>query len=107
MTVSPRVKLLALVGGLAAAALAAGMFFLSRTPATVDAPIPAPVHRTTKAATAGPKTAARTKPVIAPDGIPVVVMSQIAKHRVVVVSVYADDAHVDTTARDEARAGAR
>ena len=116
MTVSPQIKLIALVGGLAAAALAAGMFFLSRQPEVVDIPIPAPAA---KAAPATPKVVApmakavaakpkpRPKAVIAPNGIPVAVMDQVAKHRIVVVAVYAGDTRLDRLARDEARAGAR
>jgi hypothetical protein len=112
MTLSPQIKLLALVGGLAAVALAAGMFFLSRQPATVEVPIPAPAaHPAAKAAVAptavGAKPKARAASPVAANGVPVAIVRQLAKHRVVVVSVYADDAHVDTLARDEARAGAR
>ena len=116
-TVSPRVRLFALVGVLAAAALAGGMFLLSRQPDVVDVPVAAPAaHPAAKAAAARPKVvapkakaAARAKPkaVIAPNGIPVVVMDQVAKHRIVVVAVYAGDTRLDRQAREEARAGAR
>jgi hypothetical protein len=112
-TVSPRIKLFALVGGLAAAALAGGMLLLSRTPATDATPIPPPaVHPAPKAAAAAPKPSApkaktRTAAVVAPNGVPVAVLKQLSDHGVVVVSLYADEASVDRLARREARAGAR
>jgi hypothetical protein len=114
-TVSPRIKLFALVGGLGAATLAGGMLLLSRTPATDAAPIPPPAVRVSKAAAAEPKPAdtprakakVRAASVVAPNGVPVAVLKQLSDHRVVVVSVYADEASIDTLARGEARAGAR
>jgi len=91
---------IALVGVLAALAL---------TGCTVSAVSPAAVQRETEvanvSAVARPKPKAR--PVVAANGVPTVIVRQLAKHRVVVVSVFADGATVDTLARDEARAGAR
>jgi hypothetical protein len=104
-TVSPRIKLFALVGGLAAAALAGGMFFLSRTPPVDDSPIPPPaprVQRQTQALTAKPKPA-----VAARNPVAVAIAKELVRHRVVVVSVFAHDAGVDTIALYEALAGAR
>jgi hypothetical protein len=114
--VSPQIRVFALVGVLAALALAGGMFFLSRSATAADEPLPVPVAAKPKpAATAEPKPVAKPKPkakparrpgVIAPNGLPRVIATQLAKHRVVVAALYAGGATVDTLARDEARAGA-
>jgi type IV secretory pathway VirB10-like protein len=135
-TVSPRIRLLALVGVLGALAVAGGMFFMSRAPgdaaATQPLPPPAivkpkPVVATPKQAAApkqsavkgktkatpkpAPKPKAKAKPkrkprVVAANGLPMTVAAQLAKHRVVVVALYAGGAAIDRMARDEAQAGA-
>jgi hypothetical protein len=115
MTVSPQIRLFAIVGVLGALALAGGMFFLSRSAAAADEPLPAPVAAKPKPApAAAPAPAAKPKPkakparpsVIAPNGLPRVIATQLRKHRVVVAALFAGGAAVDTLARDEARAGA-
>jgi hypothetical protein len=107
-TLSPRIKLFALVGGLGAAALAGGMFFLSRPAAVDTTPIPAPaVQRAAVPAKPRPQAKPKAPAVVSENGVPLAIVRQLATHRVVVVSVYADGAGVDTLARAEARAGAR
>lgn len=132
MTVSPRIRLFALIGVLAALALGGGMFFMSRTPgdATAAQQVPAPAivnpnpvaaapkqpAQPTKAVAkrkaapkpaAKPKAKAKRKPrVVAPNGLPMTVATQLAKHGVVVVALYAGGAALDQIARDEAEAGA-
>jgi hypothetical protein len=102
MTVSPRIRLIAFVGVLAAAAMAGGMLLLPRTPEAV-ASAPLPHH-----AVAKPKPAAKQKPAkhATPHGLPAALEAQLIRHRVVVAALYAGGAAVDRIARDEARAGA-
>jgi hypothetical protein len=108
-TVSPRIKLFALVGGLGAAALAAGMFFLSRTPSVDSTPIPPParIHTGDRTVAATTKPKRRATPAATRSRFDVVLAKTLARRRVVVVSVYAGDADVDRVAHDEALAGAR
>lgn len=132
MTVSPQIRLLAIAGVLGALALAGGMFFM-RTPADPAAvqPLPPPAIVKPKPVAATPKQAPATKqaaakatkatpkplpkpkakpkrkpPVVASNGLPMAVATQLAKHRVVVVAIYAGGAALDRMARDEAQAGA-
>jgi hypothetical protein len=50
---------------------------------------------------------AKPKPtLVAPNGLPTVIADQLARHKIVVASVYAGGAAVDRLALDEARAGA-
>jgi hypothetical protein len=126
MTVSPRIRLFALIGVLAALTLAGAMFFMSRTQSDAAAqPLPPPaivkpkpvVAKPKQVATARPKVAPkpaskpvskpkRKPPAVAANGLPLAVATQLAKHSVVVVALYAGDAAVDRMARDEAQAGA-
>jgi type IV secretory pathway VirB10-like protein len=163
-TAPPRIRLLASIGGVAALALAGGMFFMSRagTDAAAAEPLPPPAVITANAAAATPKKAAapkqavakktaapvKTAPkphelakpaapkqvavkktaapvkaapkphelakpqaqptprVIAANGLPMAVATELAQHGVVVVALYAGGAAVDQMARDEAQAGA-
>jgi hypothetical protein len=53
------------------------------------------------------KAKAKRKPrVVAANGLPMAVATQLAKHGVVVVALYAGGADLDEMARDEAQAGA-
>ena len=130
-TENPRLRLILLVGLLAAAALGAGMFLMSRSAATSDeleTPLP-PLRRAaaptlavkpTKPAKPAPKPAAvRTKPVakpapvkkpaptVAANGLPVSIARALTQNSVVVVSLVVPNASVDELARAEAEAGAR
>ena len=110
MTVSPQIRVFALVGVLAALALAGGMFFLSRTTAdAADVPVPPPAVSKPEPAVAAkptPKPKVVRPSVIAANGLPTVIARQLGKHDVVVAALYAGGAAVDRMARDEARAGA-
>jgi hypothetical protein len=134
MTVSPQIKLIALVGLLGALALAGGMFFLSRPganaaaaeplpPPAVVKPKPAATAKPTpvvkaKAAAKAPKPAVKAKPAakaapkpkprpaVARNGLPTPVADQLLRHDIVVVALYVDGSVVDQLARDEAQAGA-
>ena len=55
MTVSPQIRLFALVGLLGALALAGGMFFLSRAQTDADADVPLPAARDPAARQATPR----------------------------------------------------
>ena len=108
-TVSPRIRLFALVGALAAAALAGGMFLLTQQSATAETPLPPPaasVQPTAAPVPAKPKPVRRVASVVAPNGLPRSVASQLSDHRLVVAAIFASGAEVDRLARDEARAGA-
>jgi hypothetical protein len=116
-TVSPRIRLFALVGGLAAAALAGGMLFLARasTDAGADLPLPPPAAvKHTPAATTSAKSKPNPKPkrkprhsVVAANGLPMVIATKLARHDIVVAALYSRGAPLDRLARDEARAGAK
>lgn len=129
-TENPRLRLILLVGLLAAAALGAGMFLMSRSAATSDeleVPLPplrraaAPAARATpatKPAKAIPKPAAvkpeakpvpaqKPKPTVAANGLPLSIARALTKNSVVVVSLVVPNASVDELARAEAQAGAR
>lgn len=133
-TVSPQIKIVALVGLVLALALGGGMMLLGRSQDTSEpAATPSlPVATTpaaqkpaaTKAAAAKPRaqaaatpaTAARTKPAakpkpkpkpaIAPNGLPTPLDELLHTHRVVVVALYDGEVASDKLARDEAHAGA-
>jgi hypothetical protein len=122
-TENPRLRLILLVGLLAAAALGGGMLFMTRSAATSEAtetPLPAlrpaaappakPV--TTPKPAAKPEPAAvvekpKPKPTVAPNGLPLVLAAALQRHSVVVVSLVVPGASVDELARAEAQAGAR
>ena len=107
MTVSPQVKLFALVALLAGLAAAGGMLFLSRAQSEAAAAVPLPAPVVTRPAPAAPKPAAKPRnPVVAENGLPRSLVAQLRRHEVVVAAVYAGGAPIDTLARDEARAGA-
>jgi hypothetical protein len=129
-TENPRLRLILLVGLLAASALGAGMFFMSRSAATseaADAPLPAlrpaaatplkpaatakpakPARRAAKpAAVVAPKPRPKPEPAIAANGLPLSLAAALKQHRVVVVSLVVPGGSVDELARAEARAGAR
>lgn len=135
LTLSPQIKIVALVGLLAALALGGGVLFLGRSQSSsVAAPASTPLkhyHRVTTTA-AAPATrhavAAKhaTKPVatnappssatpavhpsptpaVAANGLPTTLDALLHTHRIVVVSLYDPEAPADAIAFAEARAGA-
>jgi hypothetical protein len=139
VNVSAPVRIFALVGGLAALALAVWFFFLgglspgaSTEPVKVIKPLyggkqasavpapkakakakaaapakPKPAATTPPKAKAAPKAGAKAKPVPNPERLPLVVARALARHPVVVVSLYSPEAKVDRISLAEARAGAR
>lgn len=120
-TISPQVRLLALIGLLAAVALAAGMFFLTRSQASSDTAEPLPrLTLKTPAPKVAPKAAVKSagkpvakpkprksRPAVAPNGLPTPIADALRRSPVVVVALYAGDAAVDRIARAETQAGAR
>ncbi len=134
LTVSPQIKVLALVGLLAAVGLAASMFVLGgsskKTPTTAAVHAPArtrtPVRHATKPVTAVHKptkhatkthtvTPAKAHKKVKPAGfhgnpvyaqLPQALQWQLAHHKVVVVSFYNPSSDVDAISVAEAHAGA-
>lgn len=130
LTVSPQIRIFALVGVLGALGLAVGMVALSHRSSgssaaphvikplhpvkkhAVPLPKPAAVHQKVAPAPAKakPKPApAARKPAAtpAPDGLPAAVAAALREHAVVVVSLYDPQADVDAASVGEASAGAK
>jgi hypothetical protein len=124
-TVSPRIKIVALVGLVLALAGGGGMMLLGRSQEDFSEPLPTssvPAATTpaaqkparTKAAAAKPavtKAAApapkpKPKPPVAANGLPTPLDELLHTHRVVVVALYDGEVASDKIARDEAHAGA-
>lgn len=129
LTVSPQVRIVALVAALAAAGLAVFMFTMGRPSSSVDAgAVPAikPLYGGKKVAahvTARPKPEVKKHAVVAPKpapkpavqpaaplvtakGLPPVVVRALERHPVVVVALYDPQARVDGISLGEANAGA-
>jgi hypothetical protein len=132
LTLSPQMRLIALLGALAALLLAATMFFLTRsggdestgvsdtelaealtpleTPRTVAAakPVAKPIAKTpaTKPKAAA-KPAAKAAPAVTAEGVPWAIAQALRRDPVVIVSLFAGGAEVDRYTLDEAQAGAR
>jgi hypothetical protein len=135
LSLSPQIRLVALVGALAAALMLAGFFFMTRSQADASAepmlvpahaePAPTAAKRVVK--TAEPKPVAKratsaqpaakavgravrkpaaAKPAVAANGLPMAIVDALRKHRVVVVSLFVPRARVDEMALREASAGA-
>jgi hypothetical protein len=125
-------RLIALLGALAALLLAATMFFLTRsggdestgvsdtelaaalipleTPkrAAAAKPVAKPVAKTPAAKPkAAAKPAAKAAPTVTAEGVPWAIAQALRRDPVVVVSLFAGGAEVDRYTLDEARAGAR
>ncbi len=110
-TISPPVRVLALVGALAAIALGILFYTHSRSSSTGAEPVvPAPSRTARPSATQPPaaKPAVTPKPklVLLPN-LPVNVAHALRFSKVVVVSVYAGGAHGDHALVAQARRGAR
>jgi hypothetical protein len=131
LTLSPQMRLIALLGALAALVLAATMFFLTRSggdestgvsaaelaqaltpletpkPAAVK-PAVKPVAKTPAAKPkAAAKPAAKAAPAVTAQGVPWAIAQALRRDPVVVVSLFAGGAEVDQFTLDEARAGAQ
>lgn len=130
-TANPRLRLILLVGLLAAAALAGGMLFMTRSAATSQAaetpllplrpaatppvkPVTAekpaePAAKPEPAAVQAPKPKPepKPKPTVAANGLPLSLAAALARHSVVVASLVVPGASLDELARAEAQAGAR
>jgi len=129
LTLSPQVRLIALLGALVAVLLAATMFFLTRsggdestgisetelsqaltpleTPKTVAAAKPAPKKTPAAQTKAAAKPAVKSTPLVTKEGVPWAIAQALRKDPVVVVSLFASGAEVDGFTLEEARAGAR
>jgi len=110
MTLTPPIRVAALVGVLVATGLAAFVFLIGRgTPATETA---APTkHATTPATHVTPSKPPRHHPaaprvVVTKSGLPAVIDRAIRRRGVAIVAVYMPGAAVDATVRREARAAA-
>jgi hypothetical protein len=117
VTLSPPIRVFALVGVLVAVGLAAFLFLLGRGggDAAADQPLvtPAPATKPAKPTPAPAKPAKPRRPAptraaaLPPSGFPRPVHRALRRNRVVVVVVYTPGAAVDSVVRAEARAGAR
>jgi hypothetical protein len=114
VTLSPPIRVFALVGVLAA--IGAGLFLFvlgnsstdSGTTATPTVAKPAEqTQTTTPKPNATPKVTRKPQqPVVTPSGFPAPVHRALRRNRVVVVAVYVPQASVDAVVRSEARAAA-
>jgi hypothetical protein len=126
LTLSPQMRVVALVGLLAALALAGGMFFLTRSQADAGAgdlsgselaqaltPVQKPATATTvPAATAKPARAtaaarSKPKPLVAENGVPTAILEALRRSPAAVVSLTAGGADIDRLTLAEAAAAAK
>lgn len=126
LTLSPQMRVVALVGLLAALALAGGMFFLTRSQADAGAgdlsgselaqaltPVQKPAAATAApAATPKPRraTAAVTpkpKPLVGENGVPTAILEALRRSPAAVVSLTAGGADIDRLTLAEAAAAAK
>jgi thiol:disulfide interchange protein len=124
LTVSPQMRIVALVGLIAALGLAVFVMLGSRkhdssSPSDAVTAQPAPVKRSTEAAPAKPvrPTTAPSRPQVRQvppavrnalrAGLPAEVAREFARHDVVLVELYSAEAPIDQLALTEATAGAR
>jgi hypothetical protein len=120
MSSTPRFRVVGLAAGLAVFALAAGFFLLSQGQSSSTAATPHTVVPLSKRANAkmkkhvakpaAPKPVVKKpvvkKPVATPPGFPARLAAAFARHRIVVVSLYAPSVELDGMATREAEAGA-
>jgi hypothetical protein len=117
LSVSPAVRLLALIGVIAAVGVALAMRMLSPGTEQAKRHVVKPLHARVRAhhparsgrarrSVAAPKTAPVEGPLVRANGLPPAVARALLDHRVVVVSLYSPRAKVDGVALAEARAGA-
>jgi hypothetical protein len=134
LTVSPAIKVFALLGMLVALLMGGAFFVMGGPQETVDAssaPLPTlapkkkvkvvekpaapssaavvatPKPKPKAAVVPKPKAPRKTQLLVAANGLPVAIMRALASHDVVVVSLYGGGWKIDPMARDEAASGAR
>jgi hypothetical protein len=125
LTLSPQMRVVALVGLLAALVLAGGMFFLTRSQADAGAgdlsgselaqaltPVQKPATTPTPAATPKPRRAtaavrAKPKPLVAENGVPTAILEALRRSPAAVVSLTAGGADIDRLTLAEAAAAAK
>lgn len=124
--ISGPVRIVAIVGLVAALFGGGGMMMLNRGAASIDEPLPPPAVQSSAAlpnpaaAKPKPKPAAKAPapapapkpkpepaPVVDANGLPISISAALQRHEVVVVSLFTPAAAVDNMALEEARAGAR
>jgi hypothetical protein len=125
LSLSPQMRIVALVGGFAVLALAAGMFFLTRAQADAAAedlsaselqaalqPVGSPKPAaTTPAKTAPPATKAakpapKPRPKVDANGVPTAIVDALRRAPAAVVALTAGGAAIDRVTLAEAKAGA-
>ena len=109
LSVSPPVRIVALLGGVLA--VAAGLFAFTQRPSESSPAAPAAVAKPAPAPAAARPGTAPAKPAVKPavklDGdLPPALATALTQDEVVVVSLYVPGARVDELATAEARAGA-
>ena len=125
LSISPQMRVVALVGLLAAFALAGGMLFLTRSQASAPASdlsaseLSQALQPVTKAKTAPTRTPAAVKPAAKPavpakarplvnkDGVPTVIVDALRRSPAAVVALTARGSQIDRMTLAEAKAGAR
>jgi len=125
LSISPQMRVVALVGLLAVLALAGGMMFLTRSqsaapeselsaselsqalrPVTKAKPAPAATPTRTPAAVA-PKPVAKPRPLVNEDGVPTAIVDALRRSPAAVVALTARGSSIDRMTLAEAQAGAR
>jgi hypothetical protein len=125
LSISPQMRVVALVGLLAVLALAGGMMFLTRSqsaapeselsaselsqalrPVTKAKPAPAATPTRTPAAVA-PKSVAKPRPLVNEDGVPTAIVDALRRSPAAVVALTARGSSIDRMTLAEAQAGAR
>ena len=108
---TPRVRVFALVGGLAAVALVLSMLVLGRSQPVSSAAPPITLKPLAKPRAASASTTkaggAAKRPAVAPNGLPWAIADALKAHEVVVVSLVAPQPEVDALSSAEAAAGAK
>ena len=125
LSISPQMRVVALVGLLAVLALAGGMMFLTRSqsaapeselsaselsqalrPVTKAKPAPAATPARRPAAVA-PKPVAKPRPLVNEDGVPTAIVDALRRSPAAVVALTARGSSIDRMTLAEAQAGAR
>lgn len=105
LSVSPPIRILAVLGGVLA--VAAGLFAFTQRPSESSPAAPAAVAKPAPAPAAARPAPAPAEPAVKLDsGLPPALAAALMQDRVVVVSLYVPGARVDELATGEARAGA-
>ena len=127
LSISPQMRVVALVGLLAALALAGGMLFLTRSQASAPvselsaSELSQALRPVTKGKTAPTRTPAAVKPavqvkaavvakprpLVSKDGVPTAIVDALRRSPAAVVALTARGSQIDRTTLAEAKAGAR